>query len=223
MAAKQTKKSQPKPAPKAEATPKVPAFVPGKPPRFFLESKVYPAGGQQYNSADPFEGEMAIGRYPKIAYDGRKLVISGEARINDPGVIVKLLKCGGRLRYDAQEIIDSGLVSFDQVVELLGPEPFFWENGPMGIRKFRKSLVNTQAGEVPSVDREPDVPIKRVQLMDLEELRDLADMFGIYLPAKVGLAKAREDFLNAFEDLTPEAKREGQDKWNAKATGKAKG
>lgn len=212
----------PKTADKEIQKPQVPAFKPGKPPRFWLESTVYPRGGTQYKSADPFEGQIAMAKFPAIAYHGQRLFINGEARIDDPQVIVKLLGLGGHLRYDAQEIIDSGLIPFSQVVELLGPNPIFWENGPTGVMKIRRQLVNRQSGDISDVDGEPDVPIKRIQMMDLDELRELADMFGIYLPAKIGIVKARTDFMTAFEKLDGDAKKAGQEKWNAKAKGRAR-
>jgi len=184
--------------------------------RFWCESTVYPKGGMQYRSLDPFEGDPCRMNFPNVSYHGKPLSFLGEIWIDDPKVAIALMQDGGNVRFEPQQIVDSGLLSYGQVIEVLGGDmPLVWVSGPAGIEKINRKVINTQSGGVPDVDPELDIPIKLVSRMTMPEVTDVAFAFGLTIPPRCAEKKAKQMLFDHLKNLSPEADREGMKKYKA--------
>lgn len=184
--------------------------------RFWCESTVYPKGGMQFKSLDPFEGDPCRMNFPQVPYHGKPLSFLGEIWIDDPKVVIALMQDGGNVRYDAQQIVDSGILSFDQVCEVLGGDtPLVWVAGPAGIEKVHRRLVPMPGADVPRVDPELDVPIAQVARMNMEQVKDVAFAFGLSIAPRTGEKKAKQALFDHLKGLSEDEERAGMKKYKA--------
>jgi hypothetical protein len=185
--------------------------------RFWCESTVNAPGSLARKSLDCWEGIPGRINFPEITYHGKKgMSIYGEEWVDEATAALDLLKDGGMLRYDPQQIIDSGLLSFDQVVDVLGGDtPLFWVQGPAGIEKVRRKLVNTQAGEVAKVEPGENDVLPEIARMSPEEVKDAAFAHGLNLQPRISEKKAKQQLFDYINGLSPERKRAGMKKYKA--------
>jgi len=97
--------------------------------RFWIPCKFLLPGVPPMLSTDPFIGRngglrsdrvlIAERAYPNMYYHGKKgFTIRGEEFIDDPSVVRKLVAKPGTLRFDPQEVVDLGYMSYDDITAL---------------------------------------------------------------------------------------------------------
>jgi len=100
-------------------------LMPEKPRmKFWLRSILNIPGFPPQKRNEPFyvdprtkqPATVASALYPTITYHGKPLEIMGEISIDDPKVILALMKNPGNLHFRAQDAVDLGMLSAEQVI-----------------------------------------------------------------------------------------------------------
>lgn len=58
---------------------------------------------------------VAQAEFPEIMYHNKPLMIQGEAFIDDPSVVMALIKAGGKLQFNPQEAVELGYASVESL------------------------------------------------------------------------------------------------------------